>query len=312
MSAFSPCEIIFCPTSMCNLACSHCFTQKTSDKLDIDLCKIFLKNTKEHIQNIGFSGGEPFLNLPFMKEIIKTARSYNFVFDRIMTGASFFENEKDLTMQLESLFEAGYDGTFGVSFDSFHGQKLWTIATFIKIASRVFMNNSIVTMTSVISPKKSEQHSFEKDLKMLASMLECKLYKEGNLFIIEGNNYLVRGQFIKQCLPCNIAKNTKCDKWFDTDDYCQSPGNVLYVHATGKVAVCCGFANENEALCIGTIHDNFDTLMHNASCNKMIKACYETGLGTIRKLLERQGKIEFITDDICTFCDWLCYHLQLL
>ena len=99
--------------------------------------------------------------------------------------------------------------------------------------------------------------------------------------------------------------------WFK-EDYCQGPGNILYVHADGNIAPCCGFANENPALFIGTIHDSFKTIMQKAATNPMIKICYEEGLSHYRrhglkKSLRSQGKkLPGTTGDICTLCDFVC------
>jgi hypothetical protein len=100
-------------------------------------------------------------------------------------------------------------------------------------------------------------------------------------------------------------------RWFK-EDYCEGPGQILYVHADGNIAPCCGFANENPALFIGTIKDSFETIMEKASTNPMIKICYEEGLSHyrrhgIKKSLHSQGKkLPGKCSDICSFCDFVC------
>ena len=97
------------------------------------------------------------------------------------------------------------------------------------------------------------------------------------------------------------------DKTWFKDEHCAEMGQILFVHATGDIAPCCGFANENKALYIGKITDSFDTVLKTASQSKMIKICYKEGLSQQIKRLKEQGKLpEGKTADICTFCDLVC------
>ena len=65
-------------------------------------------------------------------------------------------------------------------------------------------------------------------------------------------------------------------EWFE-DDFCRGPGNVFYVHPDGRIAVCCGFANENPQLIIGDIRkDDYRSLMRRASQSPFVRACYAT------------------------------------
>jgi radical SAM protein with 4Fe4S-binding SPASM domain len=93
--------------------------------------------------------------------------------------------------------------------------------------------------------------------------------------------------------------------WFE-DDFCRGPGNVFYVHPDGRVAVCCGFANENPQLVIGNIRkDDYRSLMRRASQNAFVRACYEAGLGATRERLEAaERRFPGKTGDPCFFCDY--------
>lgn len=49
-------------TNICNLKCSHCYAPKSSDSLDFELLKIWLKDLDANgTLGVGFGGGEPFL-----------------------------------------------------------------------------------------------------------------------------------------------------------------------------------------------------------------------------------------------------------
>ena len=124
---FTPTEIIFAVTNDCNLNCPHCFINKGSEKLScsdainfINSCKQSKNNT---IEKIGFTGGEPFLNLDFVLDITKAAVKNDFLFDQIITNADWWKNESDLQNVLTALYDAGYDGKIAVSWDIFHAQK---------------------------------------------------------------------------------------------------------------------------------------------------------------------------------------------
>ena len=97
----------------------------------------------------------------------------------------------------------------------------------------------------------------------------------------------------------------KDKKWF-TEDYCQNTGNVIYVHADGKVSPCCGFANEEPELIIGNVKDSYNKLIENASKNRMVNLCYSTGLEAFRKQMESERKFSGKTNDMCMFCAWVC------
>jgi hypothetical protein len=96
------------------------------------------------------------------------------------------------------------------------------------------------------------------------------------------------------------------EAWFE-DDYCEGPGQLLYVHPDGRVAPCCGFANERPELILGHIRDGYTALIEAAARLPQPRACYELGLGARRAKLEAGGlRFPGRTQDICFFCDWLC------
>jgi hypothetical protein len=95
-------------------------------------------------------------------------------------------------------------------------------------------------------------------------------------------------------------------KWFK-EDFCSGPGQILYVHSDGRIAPCCGFANENEKLIIGNINQTFNEVINQAKQNEMIKLCYLDGLSSKIKELKKQKLLpKGKTKDNCTFCDFIC------
>jgi len=292
---FCPREIIFSSTTACNLQCEHCFVNRNPKRLDIDEACDFLDRCAQGgtIEKVGFSGGEPFLYMDFLLELTKATISHDLLFDQIMTNGDWWQNEEDLRNKLQSLYDAGYDGKIGLSWDTYHGQNTERMLTFIKTVEEIFGKGSIniqtvgeslplvrTSLLSTPSPRGSTPKTplpFPKDINVYT---------------------------LPRTYPGNDPKGWQARHWF-REDYCQGPGNIFYVHADGNIAPCCGFANENPALFIGNIRDSFEKIMQNAAQNKMVQLCFTKGLSSYRRFKKFPGK----TSDICTFCDYLCKNI---
>ena len=296
---FHPTEIIFSATTACNLHCEHCFINREPKQLKIEDAVSLIEScvkAESGIDRIGFSGGEPFLYMDFLLEVSKATVASDLMFDQIMTNGDWWRDESDLCDKLQQLYDASYDGKIGLSWDSYHGQSSDRMETFIRKVQEIFGEKSI-------------------NIQMVGESLP-----------------LTRTSLLATPSPRGTAPKTPADipvytlprtytsddprawqarRWFK-EDYCEGPGQILYVHADGNIAPCCGFANENSALFIGTIHDTFETIMQKAASNPMIKICYEEGLShyrrhELKKCLRHQGKkLPGTTGDICTFCDYVC------
>ncbi len=297
---FNPTQIIFACTTLCNLRCAHCFVNRLTVKLDAnDAKKLILscKNSPQsQIDKIGFSGGEPFLALNFMTEVIKCARENDFMFDQIMTNGVWWNSKEELDKTLLKIREAGYDGKIGISYDNFHGQNYEKIRTFCKAVNEIFGEENI-NIQAVADPLLDDEKSdkLESELNALSEDFAADIF------------------ILPQTFQGNDERGWQSKKWFK-EDFCEGPGQILFVHPTGDIAPCCGFANENCQLFIGKITDSFETIMENAGKNKMIQTCFCDGLLKKAKKLEKSGEKfpnNARTDDICTFCDFLCRQNQL-
>ncbi|MBQ0051925.1 MAG: 4Fe-4S cluster-binding domain-containing protein [Treponema sp.] len=285
---FNPTEIIFATTQACNLHCRHCFVSRSPLKLNIDDAKKLIDScTDTEICKIGFSGGEPFLYLEFLLEIIKYAYDRDFMFDQIMTNGDWWKTEEELKEVLQKLYDTGYDGKIGLSYDSFHGQNFERIKTFCAAVTEIFGEENI-NIQAVVDETLSEEESNQ--LKKELNQLSEEFYAD--IFIMP------------QTFQAKDERAWKSRKWFK-EDYCEGPGQILFVHATGDIAPCCGFANENPALFIGKITDSLETIMEKAQKNSLVNQCYNEGLLKKAKELEKQGCLKKRTADICTFCDYL-------
>jgi hypothetical protein len=315
---FAPEEIIFAPTSRCNLGCAHCHVRRSGSELDAAEAIAFMGDCRSHgIELLGFSGGEPFLRPDFLVEVSRAALRLDMRFDRLMTNGVFFRSREELEEGLESLYEAGFDGTFGLSVDSYHGQEIGKLADFVGTVFRVWGRKDCVEIASVRSAEDGRTRAM---LASLAEALGGSLEEEGGeaLAILEPpTRRKRRGQAAEGeelsirilSIPYSAsAEEGAWDSgaWFE-EDFCAGPGNVFYIHPDGSVAACCGFANENPELRLGRIDEGYEPLMVRAASSPMIEACYVEGLAATRAELEAAGlTFPGATADQCFFCDYLC------
>ena len=281
--AFFPREIIFSCTSACNLKCEHCFVDKNPRKLEIEQALAFIDNCVQagsSIERVGFSGGEPFLYMEFLVEVCRAVVAHDLLFDQIMTNGDWWRDEKELREKLQTLYDAGYDGKFGLSWDEYHGQSTERMLTFIKTVQEIFGAESI-------------------NIQSVTSSLRGTLARNDETSSLNG----VKVYTLPRTYPGDAPLAWKSHHWFK-EDYCEGPGNIFYVHADGNIAPCCGFANENPALFIGRITESYEKIMQNATNNKMVQLCFTKGLSHYRRFKKFPGK----TGDICSFCDYVCNH----
>ena len=304
---FSPTEIIFAATNACNLHCEHCFIERNPHKLEIADAVALIKSCVEagsDIDRIGFSGGEPFLYMDFLIEVTKAAVSHDLMFDQIMTNGDWWRDEIDLHATLQKLYDAGYDGKIGLSWDSYHGQSTERMETFIRTVQEIFGEEAIniQTVDTETSPSlRGAQRRGNPQYKDVSEPWIASPSARNDVMIYH----------LPRTYTSDDPRAWQARRWF-REDFCEGPGHILYVHADGNIAPCCGFANENPALFIGTIKDSFESIMEKAADNPMIKICYEEGLSHyrrngIKKSLRSQGKkLPGKCSDICSFCDYVC------
>lgn len=316
---FTPEEIIFCPTSACNLKCAHCFVTQNGKSLGIAESLEFLESCIQGgtVGRVGFSGGEPFLNTEFVCEISKKAVDAGLMFDRLMTNGVWWKDEDDLESRLEKVRDAGFDGKIGLSWDSFHGQSLEKIASFVNACHEIFGSGDCVEILSVIRKDSSNEDcgNFLSMMKGLAGLTGCDSVEDctdrktgrGTIRITDRKTMksICAFRFDQSFMP-EEPPVWNDSRWF-AEDYCQSTGNVLYVHSDGSIAPCCGFANELEKLKIGSVKDSFDAVMEKASANGMVRTCYVEGLSTkIKDMKKKKILPEGKCADMCQFCAWMC------
>jgi hypothetical protein len=318
---FKPEEIIFSATAQCNLACAHCRVTRIPQELESPAAIAFMESCRGRgVERIGFSGGEPFLRPDFLHDICRAAVDMDYYFGRLMTNGCWADDEAGFMAALEPLHEAGFDGIFGLSFDSWHGNDVRKATGFLQAVFGIWGRKDVAEILAVDAPGLAGSDAAA--LKALAAGLGGILQpgSAGRPEAIVDQAWLARtaadpddggGLYLPvQRFPYSAAADEGAwgaREWFE-DDYCQGPGNVFYVHPDGRVAVCCGFANENEDLIIGNIaNDGYDQLMAKAAVSPQVHQCYDIGLAAFARQQESGGRVfPGKTADPCFFCDYLC------
>lgn len=318
---FYPEEIIFAPSSRCNLKCPHCFVPGKSLYGDSPVLEVgeacsFLASCLEAGRSdllVGFSGGEPFLCLDFLCGVSEFAVEAGFLFSRVVTNGVFSRSREEIKAGLCRLRDSGFDGKIALSFDVYHGQNAEDAAFFLQTAMDVFGDSSAGEIWSVIPPEDRAVEFYHVLIKT-GEILEASfnppsvspldILTPGRL-VLEGRDFFIPVYNNRRSVS---AVDLKWDgeNWF-SDDFCEGPGQCIFVHPDAAAAPCCGFANYRDALKIGHIREGYSALMDNASKSPAVFVCYEKGLGARRSELEAGGFVfPGKTGDICAFCDYLC------
>lgn len=316
---FHPEEVIFAPTGRCNLHCAHCRVSRPAATLDAEAAIAFLEDCQAGgVERVGFSGGEPFLEPDFLCAVSEAVVDLGMLFDRLMTNGVWYRDEAALRETLGRVADAGFDGKIGLSVDTWHGQPEDRLLAFVGAVFEAFGRKDCIDILSVRAPDEGPALA---RLGAIAKRFGGRLFLEGGEPTeIRDASFDARratGEDLPEALSMRIwrfpySASADEDAWKDArwfeDDFCEGPGNVLYVHPDGRIAACCGFANENDGLILGRLgEDDYDSVMEKAATSPHIKACYETGLGSIRQCLEAEGfAFPGKTADQCFFCDWAC------
>lgn len=314
---FAPTELIFAPTSRCNLSCAHCRVRRGPEELDAEAAARFLAScAAAGVERVGFSGGEPFLRPDFLEAVIRASVERGLMFDRLMTNGTWARDDAELRATLRRIFDAGFDGRIGLSWDLWHGQSAAEAASFVRACHEASGRRDSVELAWSRS---------KRDGDLAARFRELADALGGALALEDGAPAAIvdapgRGPgpdaadgealsvpIVLTPYSAGASENAWTDaEWF-VDDFCEGPGQTLYVHPDGSVAPCCGFANENPELILGRMEEGAAALIARAAERPHVATCYGKGLGRQREEMEATGfRFPGKTADQCFFCDWLC------
>jgi hypothetical protein len=309
---FSPKEALLSLTTRCNLRCAHCDIRQNKTVLNKKAAIGFIiACARAGIDRVGFTGGEPFLELDLMCAISKEAAMQGMLFGRIMTNGGWFGTNKELVLALNRLFRSGYGGDLCLSIDAFHRQSLKKCASFVMTASKTWRRPDIVSIAAVRGAKEGQTR---KRLAKLAHLLRGRLIiADGRPVAIKNENLFIKIFYI-DLSPVGKASGLKDawnGRWFK-DDMCKGPGNVLFVLPDGTVKPCCGYAVDADILTIGSIiRDSPEQLIRNARKNRFIASIFGSGFHPIRRRLEDRGvRFPGRTTNHCFFCHYLTRSLS--
>ena len=298
---FKPKQVLFAPTFCCNLKCSHCTQKQSRDRLDIRAAARFLKACRKlGIREIGFTGGEPFLEPDFMAAMSREANKAEMRFDRITTNAGWFRSPAELDKVLGQVMAAGYSGSFCVSVDKYHHVPLSKVALFIMKVLAVTGWPESISLVHVGDMSR---------VRKLAALLKGNITKNGRLEIPARRNFLGLSAKITRINLCPVGSAGKLadpwgSKWF-REDFCAGPGQLLYVMPNGDVKPCCGFASDLPEMSIGNIYRNSaGTIINKAARDPFVKLVYSRGLLRLRDIYigHNPGFKLKPTADHCFFC----------
>jgi len=306
---FFPEEILFLPSTWCNLKCAHCAPPRTRVVLSKKAAFHFLRDGKKNrITKVGFTGGEVFLQTDFLYAVVQKARRFDFTFTYITTNGVWFKNRRHLVETLQRLLHSGYDGSFFVSIDAFHRGALAKAALFIREAVRIWQRPDIVSLAYVWGVREKET---ERRIRALSQILGTTLKGslERGACRLKSGRYVIRT--FKVPFSASRGKAWIRDPWKDgrwfKEDYCKGPGNVLFVLPDGTVKPCCGYGSHSPELTLGNIkHDSVRTMLSRSRKNPAVRFIFGKGLTSLRKTLRRKGvRFPGKTIDHCAFCEYV-------
>lgn len=304
---FRPEEALFCPTARCNLRCGHCTSAKSEKSLPLGAALKFLSGCKSiGVKRVGFSGGEPFLAPGFLCAMTKRAVRLGLKFDRIMTNGVWFRDVRSLRATLSKLRDSGYDGSICVSVDAFHRQDLRKAACFIREAAGAWRRPDVVSIAAV---RGASDRTTDAKLRKLARLLGGRLTVAGKKdAAIRCSDIFIRIYPIELSPVGRAGKLKRAwgPEWFK-EDFCEGPGNVLFVQPDGNVKPCCGYSEGSKFLTVGNIKDDSPkAIMKNIRKNDFVAAIYGQGLSGIRRTLVGLGvKFPGRTTGHCYFCNYV-------
>jgi hypothetical protein len=303
---FEPREVLFAPSNACNLRCRHCAVKPGPRRLSTAAALRFLDSCPgTSVERIGFTGGEPFLQPAFLDAVAARVVRLGLLFDRITTNASWFNTRDELFRRLIRLRDKGYDGSFYVSLDAFHGRSVRKPALFIEAAVEVWNRPDIAGLIAVRGRRDRETESI---LDALAVRLRARRDTRGGRRRIVSPDLFLPISYV-DLVPVGRAAGIPSPwegAWFK-EDFCSGPGQVLYIQPDGSVKACCGYATESGRLTIGDIRrQTAPEIIAAANRNPFVRTVYRSGLSAIRRRLMAGGaSFPGRTSNACAFCHHL-------
>lgn len=224
-------------TDKCDINCNMCCEKNNVESnIDKDYIFKFLESIDEapFINNISFTGGEPFLEMEFLKDALRISKFFNKK-TSVITNGNWSDNYSHSIDLLSDLNNIGLD-TLGISYDDFHGE-------FVNVRKII----NILKACDKLKMKSYIQICITKDTDIGGLLNDIKAYL---------NNSIINVIF---CM--NVGRTNDIDfidkliyKKYTDDILCQKGGSFL-IGNSGKIYPCCSPMTYDIDLELGNIKD---------------------------------------------------------
>ncbi|MCS4485590.1 YydG family radical SAM peptide epimerase [Staphylococcus americanisciuri] len=282
--------------SKCNASCSHCcFSCSPSSTLKMD--DLYIKNLvlefakNPQIEVISFTGGEIFLNYPFLKELLTITSSFNKKVTLISNG--FWGNSKKLLKQYFDDFIKYNVIALTISYDEYH-------EPFIKISSikklfefRMKYPEIEVSLNMAVTKDKMSDDILKN---LGSSILGVKITKFPMISV---------GAAKKQILNKNIHNfyNIETDK-----DLLYCPGYEIVYHHDGEIYPCCSPAIFHTQLSLReSMSQSLDRTIEKLNSNLLLYIVRKEGFSWFLNILKERKLLEEFEvpsefPSVCSIC----------
>jgi pyruvate-formate lyase-activating enzyme len=303
---FRPNYISFAGTYQCNLTCPHCCVPiEWTDRLDVGTALRFLEDAHGYgIEDLGFTGGEPFLYPEFVLALCRRGADLGLRFDKIMTNGVWFRDGAHLEGVLTDLAATGFTGKLGLSVDKFHGAHTARLAEFCRTARRVFGRDSLLALSYASRHPDQGLEPVHALARALDAVVDWSPVLGRYLLVAPDLTMTLNWNHLAPVERAERFTGAWDGEWF-AEDYCEGPGQALIVNPRGEVKPCCGFASDLDQLTIGNIYrDTVRQIVRRARRHPYVGKVFREGLTAIREeiLARDPGALPGATSNHCYFC----------
>lgn len=294
------CSIGLFLTRRCPIKCAHCLVGSAPENSDPEESAVvqFARSIAQshRLQHVCITGGEPFLRLRLMKEILELLRTSNKLFS-VVTSAFWATSVAHSKRLLQNVFERGLPYRLWVSIDSHHSE----FVEAKKYSNLIWAAHELkipVCLTATYSEDPEEAVAYirstianDETLRLVSAIRPQPLFSIGRA------RQIVPTSMVGSSLPRGSCGS------------CQG-----HVDEGGNVTACCSVfdASRDNPLWLGNISgpdrgSSVDNLLEKASRNWLIQAIRTLGPARLAELANQVLPEElfrrlYLVHDICAVC----------
>lgn len=278
----------------CNAACEHCCFSCSPKKKEtlvkneiIELVKNFSKNPKVNI--ISFTGGEIFLNYPFLSQLLEIVNS-NGKKSTLISNGFWGRDPEKIQKYFSDMRKMGVTN-LSISHDDFHAKFVKTsYIRNILIESRKYPDIQIVVNIAVSKSNTGDKVIYE----LGESTLGIPITKFPLIPVGEAEN--MNDDEFQNIYSLNTPEQLKC------------PGFEPVYHFDGNIYPCCSPAVFDTALTLNDEpYQNFDKTIEKMNSNLLLYIMRKEGFSWFINIVSKNSefshiKIEKEFSSICSVC----------